>query len=161
MLSQRWRTNTMTRTTTKTVTVTALGMTVVLVLGTLALAQPGPHGLDLSDEQRDQIRTIHDKQRTECRALVDKLRPAREALQSVAIVEPLDEVQLQARAEELALVQTEIAVLQARTHAAIFHVLTPEQQEKAKSHQAERQEHHGYGEHACHGDGHVHGAHLH
>jgi protein CpxP len=153
----------MSNTRTVKTTVLALGMVAVMALGALALAQPGPGGwrgpgrhihmggagflalrqLDLSDEQREQVRAIREQHRAELQALSEKLQPARETLTAAAMSVPVDDAQIQARAADLAPAQTEAAVLRARIQAEVFHILTPEQQEKAKALHAERQERRG------------------
>ncbi len=52
---------------------------------------------------------------------------------------PVDENEVRARVTELAAVQADFAVLRARIHEQVYQVLTPEQQAKAKTLQAERQ----------------------
>ncbi|MPZ19404.1 MAG: periplasmic heavy metal sensor [Luteitalea sp.] len=150
----------MSNTRTVKMTVVALSTAGVMALGALALAQPGPGGwhgpgshghmggpgvwalrqLDLSDEQRELVRSIREQHRAELQAISEKLQPAREALTAAAMTVPADEAEIQARAADLAAVQTEAAVLHAGIHAEVFQILTPEQQEKAKALHAEWQE---------------------
>ncbi|MPZ21836.1 MAG: periplasmic heavy metal sensor, partial [Luteitalea sp.] len=101
---------------------------------------PAFRHLDLSDEQREQIRAIHEQHRDERQALSETLWPAREALTTAAMAVPVDEAEIQARAADLAAAKMEAAVLQARIQAEVFQVLTPDQQEKAKAWHAERQQ---------------------
>lgn len=98
------------------------------------------HQLDLSDEQRAQVQAIQEQHRAELQALSEKLKPAHAALAAAAMSVPADEAQIQARAAELGVVQTEAVVLHARIQAEVFQVLTPEQQEKAKALHEERHE---------------------
>jgi Spy/CpxP family protein refolding chaperone len=51
----------------------------------------------------------------------------------------MNEDQIRARAAEVAAAQTEMALLRARIHAALYQVLTPEQQSKAQQLRADRQ----------------------
>jgi len=137
---------------------------VTLGLGGLALAQGGHrhgpgglgefgHGfggraggpfpmlrqLDLSDAQREQIRSILGQNQEESRAIRERLSAARKAQEAAITIVPTDEGQIRARTSELAAIEADAAVQRAKLHAAVFQVLTPEQQEKAKQLQAERE----------------------
>ena len=52
---------------------------------------------------------------------------------------PVDENEIRARVSEASAVEADFAVLRARVHEQVYQVLTPEQQAKAKTLQAERQ----------------------
>jgi Spy/CpxP family protein refolding chaperone len=93
---------------------------------------PGPialHHLDLTDAQKEQIRTLHQQQRETFHALMETAGTARRALDEAALAG--DEAGVRAKAAEFAAAQTELAVAQAQVHAAVFKLLTPEQQQKA------------------------------
>jgi protein CpxP len=96
-------------------------------------------GLDLTDAQREQVRTIVNARQADFKALGDKLRAAREAERAAVTRVPVDENEIRARVQELAAVQADFAILRARIHEQVQQVLTPEQQAKAKTLQAERQ----------------------
>jgi protein CpxP len=151
---------TLTRTSKTVVAVLAI---VTLAVGSFAAAQTqqeergrrggfgrgfgGPHGplggllrgLDVTDAQREQIRSIFEQYKDESRAIHERLGAAWQAQREAVQAIPPDEAQIRARSSELAAVQADAAVLRSRIHAAVFQVLTPEQQEKAKALQAERQ----------------------
>jgi Spy/CpxP family protein refolding chaperone len=88
--------------------------------------------LDLSDTQRQQIRSIVQSHREEFRALGERTRAARQKLHELVTAEAVDETAIRAASSELAGVQADGAILRARVHQEVFATLTPEQQAKAK-----------------------------
>jgi len=134
--------------------VAVLGITVGL--GTAALAQPrgpgggehrGRHGefaglgqLGLSDDQRQEVRRIMDLHKAEHQSIEERLREARRAQAEAVMAVPVDEASVRGRSAELAKVESDAAVLRAKVHAEVYNVLTPEQQEKAKTLRAEREQ---------------------
>jgi periplasmic protein CpxP/Spy len=145
---------------------TAALAVITLGLGGIALAQPGEGGgrrghggpggfgfhrggpgaagfplrqLDLTDAQREQVKAVFDSHKDEFQAIGERMKTARQAQQAAIETQPLDEATIRAKSTDLASVEADAAVLRAKVHAAIFQVLTPEQQEKAKTLKAERQ----------------------
>lgn len=110
-------------------------------IGRMAPHAGGLHlrGLDLTDAQREQVRGIMTARKADFDALAARLRTAREAERQAVTRVPADENEIRARVSELAAVQADLAVLRARVHEQVQQVLTPEQQAKAKTLQAERQ----------------------
>lgn len=105
---------------------------------------PGVHGLplrqlELTDAQREQVRGIVSARSADFKAIGERLRTAREAQHAAVTRVPVDENEVRARVGEAAAIEAEAAVLRARVHEQIYQVLTPEQQQKAKTLQAERQ----------------------
>ena len=96
-------------------------------------------GLDLNDAQREQVRAIVAARQAELQAIGQRMRTARDAQRLAVTRVPVDENEIRARVTELAAVQADAAILRARIHEQVQQVLTPEQQEKAKALQAERQ----------------------
>lgn len=92
----------------------------------------GLRGLDLSEAQREQVKGIMESHKAEFEAQAQKLGPAHAALRDVITAETLDETAIRQRASELAAVEAEGAVLQARVHSQVWALLTPEQQQKAR-----------------------------
>jgi protein CpxP len=94
----------------------------------------GPFGdmmlgrLDLTDAQREQIRTIVETRRAATDPLMERERTARAALQDAIETQPVDAGTIRARSAELAAVEADLAVARAELHAEIVGVLTPEQQ---------------------------------
>ena len=92
--------------------------------------------LDLTSDQRDRVRQIMDSHRDEQRALGDRAMKAHEALQD-AITVTFDEGAVRARAADVSAVDADMAVAQARVVGEVYQILTPEQQEKLKTQQAD------------------------
>jgi Spy/CpxP family protein refolding chaperone len=86
--------------------------------------------LGLSEEQKQQVKTILGNHRAEFQALRERAVPARRALADA--VTSGDETAIRQRSAELSAVQADTALLAARVHAEIVKILTPEQQQKAQ-----------------------------
>lgn len=95
--------------------------------------------LELTDAQREQVKGIFDSNKDEFQAIGARLKTARQAQMAAVQAQPVDEASIRAKSAELGAVEADAAVLRAKVHSAVFQVLTPEQQEKAKSLQAERE----------------------
>ena len=96
----------------------------------------GPR-LGLTDAQKEQVKTIADSHRDERKALGDRARTAHEALRDAVMSETVDEALIRQRSADVAVVEADLAVAQARTHAEVFQILTAEQKEQVKAFQAE------------------------
>jgi periplasmic protein CpxP/Spy len=140
--------------------VVAAAAIVSLALGGVAMAQPGwgehrgmwgghrgmrggamPFAqLNLSADQRQEIRRIMDQHQTERQAIMQRLRDARRAQADAVTAVPADEAAIRARSAEVAKAETDAALLRAKVHAEVFNVLTPDQQAKAKELRAQREE---------------------
>ena len=139
----------------------ALALT--LGVGSAALAQPrmggpggfrGPGGplagllavhpelplaaLNLTDAQREQVRTILQGHREEGRALATRAHTALEALRK-ASEGTVDEGAIGQQGQTLGTVIGEAAVLRARVRSEVLAILTPEQRAEAIKMQADRQ----------------------
>ena len=149
----------------------AIAMTVGLVAGVYVSAQntDGPQGpfaerrggpggpmgalgpmlaghLNLTDAQKDQLKGIMDSHREESKGLGDRAMKARQALRAAVTADTVDEGLIRTRAAELANIESDLAVAQARIHAEVFRILTPEQQAQAReaqSHMQQRQSQRG------------------
>ena len=163
----------MTRTTRTRWLGQALAPVVVLVaLGTLvvadtALAQPpgGPGGragrmgrrggpspggqlmhlraLDLSEAQREQIRSIHAQNREASQAAGERVRVARQALQDAVTADVVNDGAIRAVASELGVAEGNAAVQRAYVHAQVWQTLTPDQQAAATDAEAEMEQRRG------------------
>jgi protein CpxP len=148
--------------------VLALGVSAVLVTATLAARQEEHGGgrphfgrmhrgfggfdgmalrqLDLTDAQREQIRSIFEQNRDEMRAAREKLRTARRGLHDAASADTvakagtIDKSAIRTAAETLANAEAEAAINRARVHAQVWQLLTPEQQAKAKELRQQREQ---------------------
>lgn len=95
-------------------------------------------GLDLTDDQRAQVRQVMQNHRDEFRAVGERLRAAERAQQDAITATPFDEQAVRARAAEVAAIQADEAVLRAKVHSDVFALLTPDQQAKAAELKAQR-----------------------
>jgi protein CpxP len=95
--------------------------------------------LDLTEEQRAQVRQVMESHRDELRAIGEKLRAAHRAQADAATAAQFDEQAVRTKAAELAAISADAAVLRARVHSEVFAVLTPEQQAKAAELKAQRE----------------------
>jgi protein CpxP len=97
------------------------------------------HALNLTDAQREQVRTIMQAHRDEARALGDKAHTALDALRK-ATEGTVDEALANQQGQALGAVIGEAAVLRAKVRAEVLAILTPEQQAEANKLQAQRQQ---------------------
>jgi len=88
--------------------------------------------LDLSQTQREQIRSLLQSHAGEWQALADRERQARAALAAAIAEVPFDEVTIRQRAAELASVQADAAVAAGRTWAEVAGILTPDQLDRLR-----------------------------
>ena len=96
--------------------------------------------LDLSDEQREQVRAAIGEGREAARANFREMRAAREALAEAVASATVDEERIRNLAADLGRLTGDAAVRRAQVHAAVWRILTPEQQARAEEIEAEREE---------------------
>ena len=96
--------------------------------------------LELTDEQREQVRTLIGAGREAARASFEETRAAREALAEVVASATVEEERIRTLAAELGRLAGDAAVRRAQTYAAVWEILTPEQQARAEEIEAEREE---------------------
>jgi Spy/CpxP family protein refolding chaperone len=106
--------------------------------GPLGAFGPMLERLNLTDAQKDQVRGIVDSHRDEMKTIADRARPAHEALDAAMTADTFDEATIRSRSMEVANVDADMLVLQARVRSEVFQILTPEQQAQAKQFRAER-----------------------
>ena len=92
-----------------------------------------------TDAQREQVRGIMTARQADFKAIGDRLKTAHEAQRQAVTRVPVDENEIRARVSEASAVEADFAILRARIHEQVYQVLTPEQQAKAKTLEAERQ----------------------
>lgn len=105
------------------------------VLGPMMLGR-----LDLSDAQREQVRTIVESHRDELRELGERGMHARQALEAAVMANVFDEAAIRAAAAEVGVVEADMAVARARISAEVHQVLTAEQQAKLEQLRAQMRE---------------------
>jgi protein CpxP len=99
----------------------------------------GLAALDLTDAQREQVREVMQSHRDQMREAGTQLHEAHAAQRAAIETVPVNEGLVRSTSQTLAAAQTEMALIQARIHGAIWSVLTPEQQQKAKELKAKRE----------------------
>jgi protein CpxP len=92
----------------------------------------GQSDLNLTETQRDQIRTLRDAQRKDSQALREKMRTARQQLREAMGADVPDEAAVRSAAGAVAALQADQAALQARARSQFMKALTPEQQAQMK-----------------------------
>ena len=101
----------------------------------------GLRGLNLSEQQRDQIFRIHHDQAPAFRDQVKKLRAARVELDKLARADRYDEAQVRRAADAQAKATSDLAVMRAQTTSRVRAVLTPEQRAQLDKQREERRSH--------------------
>ena len=101
---------------------------------------PGFHELDLTDDQKTQLRTIADSRRDEFRAAGEKVRAARQGMRALIEAETIDESAIRAKSAEIAAAEADVTILNAKMRQESLQVLTAEQQQKLKELRSSRQD---------------------
>jgi protein CpxP len=101
---------------------------------------PGFQRLDLTDAQKEQVKSIVESHRDEIRALNDKAMKAHEALDAAINAAAFDEGTVRTKAADVAAIDAEMAVIRARVHNDVYQLLTPDQQKQLAGIQAEMQQ---------------------
>lgn len=95
-------------------------------------------GLELTDAQREQVRSIMESHKAEVQAIAERGRSAFEALNTVTRA-ATDEAAIRQQGEAVGTIVADAAVLRARVHTEVWGVLTAEQQAKAEQLRTERE----------------------
>lgn len=85
------------------------------------------HQLDLTDDQRAQVRTVLETARPDLQALRERLRTNREAFRESQSPTQVDEAAIRAHVAAQATIQADLAVAVARVRASVLALLTPGQ----------------------------------
>jgi periplasmic protein CpxP/Spy len=96
--------------------------------------------LDLTDQQKEQIRGIMQSHRNDFQQVREKIRTAFEAQRAAAEATPPDEATIRAKATDVASAEADMIVLASKVRAEVFQVLTPEQQAKAQELKTQREQ---------------------
>jgi Spy/CpxP family protein refolding chaperone len=100
---------------------------------------PGPRllgefrGLNLTDTQREQLRSVLSQHRTTFEDIGERLRAAQQSVDAAVTAAVVDESLIRQRVSERAMVEADAAVLRAQVRAQAWQLLTPEQQQQAKA----------------------------
>lgn len=96
-------------------------------------------GLDLSDDQRAQLRKIREARQPEFKAVGEKLHAAREGMRALLQADQINESAIRAKSQEVAAAEADAAILNAKVRAESLQILTSEQQAKLKERRANRE----------------------
>ena len=105
----------------------------------------GPQGglalreLDLTDAQQEQVRQLTQQNREQMRSLVDRMRAAQDARRKAVDSVPFNESQVRSAMKDLAEVEADLAVAEARLQADIYGLLSPDQQQRLQQLLADRE----------------------
>lgn len=107
----------------------------------------GPGGfpfraLDLTDAQKEQIKAIHEDERTKTEAARKQTHEAHQALREATAKGQFDETKVRAIAATQAQAEIELTVSRTRAEAAVYKILTAEQQAKLDQFRAEHKPQH-------------------
>lgn len=86
--------------------------------------------LSLTDAQKTQIKNLREQAQTASKPYFEQIKPITEQMQKLIEAPAFDEAAARTLAAKMAQVQTEIHIIQAKTEAAIYQLLTPEQRAK-------------------------------
>jgi protein CpxP len=94
--------------------------------------------LNLTDAQRAQVREIRERFSEQGKALSQRLRAAADKQRQAIETLPVNETLITSATQDMTQAQVDVAIQEARLHAEVWSVLTPEQQAQATKLRAER-----------------------
>ena len=98
----------------------------------------GLRGIDLTDEQRQQVQTIMESHRDELRQAGNKMREAHRAFAEATSAETIDEAAIRTASTSIASAMADEGILRAKVRSEVSGILTAEQREQIKTRQQER-----------------------
>jgi protein CpxP len=101
---------------------------------------PGLRQLELTDAQKEQIRTITQSHRDQTRQIAERTREAQRALDVATEGSSVNEADIRAKSTALASALADGAIFRAKVNAEILGVLTAEQQQKLAARRTEREQ---------------------
>ena len=93
---------------------------------------PGFRELDLTDDQKAQLKTIADSHRAEFEAVGKKIGAAREGIRALVEADSINEGAIRAKSAEIAAAEADQMILNAKVRQESMQVLTSEQLAKLK-----------------------------
>jgi len=96
--------------------------------------------LNLTDAQRDQVKSVLQAHSSDLKAVGDRAFAAHQALEAVIGADSVDESAIRARSADVATVEADMAVMRAQIRAEVWQLLTPDQQQQAKTLQAQMEQ---------------------
>ena len=100
---------------------------------------PEFRALELTDDQRAQLRKIREARQSEFKAAGEKIGAARQGMRALIQAETIDESAIRAKSAEVAAAEADMAILNAKVRAESLQILTAEQQAKLKELRTNRQ----------------------
>lgn len=100
---------------------------------------PGFRELDLTDDQKAQLKSIAESHRDEFRAAGEKSRAAHDGMRALVEADSINESAIRAKSAEIAAAEAEVMILNAKVRQESMQVLTSEQQQKLKELRAARE----------------------
>jgi periplasmic protein CpxP/Spy len=92
----------------------------------------GFRDLDLTDDQKAQLKKIADARRGDFEAAGQKVRAAREGMRALVESDSINEAAIRAKSAEIAAAEADMMILNAKVRQESLQVLTSEQQAKLK-----------------------------
>jgi Spy/CpxP family protein refolding chaperone len=93
---------------------------------------PGFRDLDLTDDQKTQLKQITDSHSAEFRAVRDKSRLAHDGMQALLEAETINESAIRSKSAEIAAADADMLILNAKIRKESMQILTAEQLAKLK-----------------------------
>ncbi len=92
----------------------------------------GFRGLDLSDDQKEQLKKIAESHQAEFKAIGEKTRAAHEGMRALMDAETINESAIRAKSQEVAAAQADAMILNAKIRQESMQILTADQLAKLK-----------------------------
>ena len=99
----------------------------------------GFRNLDLTDDQKAQLKKIADARRSDFEAAGQKVRAAREGMRALIEADSINESAIRAKSAEIAAAEADVMILNAKVRQESLQVLTSEQQAKLKEQRTARE----------------------
>jgi protein CpxP len=93
---------------------------------------PEFRNLDLSDDQKAQLKKIRDARQAEFKAAAEKIGAARQGMRELVSADTINEGAIRAKSQEVAAAEAELAILNAKLRKESMQILTAEQLAKLK-----------------------------
>ena len=93
---------------------------------------PEFRNLDLSDDQKAQLKKIRDAREAEFKAAFEKIGTARQGMRQLLEADSINEGAIRAKSQEVAAAEADLAILNAKLRKESMQVLTAEQLAKLK-----------------------------
>jgi len=98
----------------------------------------GFRGLDLSDDQKEQLKKIAESHEAEFKAIGEKTRAAHEGMRELMDAETINESAIRAKSQEAASAQADAMILNAKIRKESLQILTADQLAKLKERRDQR-----------------------